>query len=589
MTLDFDVKNTLILIIAVINITYGAIIYLKDKKSATSIWFFLLAISVGLWGVSMFMFRSSQEIYFAEIFARILYFSAAIIPITFIYFAAVFPSNLSSLTFQQKYLLPVPFFIIALLSLSSGVLVTGVHFYPSEETHIFFNVFYHTLYVLYINIFFIYGYFILIKKYLENRAQNTILSRQIIYIIAGTFISTLIGVFTNLFGPYVGIFKFNWVGQIGNVIMISAISYAIVKHRLFNIKLILVELAILLLNLFLFLNVFTSHERADLILNASVSAAILAFSIFLIRGIYKDIRDRERIGELVKEMELANEKLRMLEGQKTEFVSIASHQLRTPLTVIKGYASMILEGTFGHINDSARDAMEKLYKSSERIVALVEDLLTVSRIEQGRMMLVFEKVNFKDFVQSGLAELADEVAEAKIDLSFTAEEDKEFFVDIDEKKFKQVVKHILENAIKYTPAPGSVRVAVSDDELTKKVRLTVSDTGIGMTREQITSIFERFNLKANMEEAKVTEGEHAGHGKQWERGEQGNLGELGEKWEQSQNDEAEAKMMEKRSPGIGLYIAQEIIEAHKGTLRIESAGTDRGTTVVVELPRGEKR
>jgi len=293
--------------------------------------------------------------------------------------------------------------------------------------------------------------------------------------------------------------------------------------------------------------VFTSQNTADSIINVSIFVAILFFSFFLMRGIYKDIRDRERIEGLVKEMEIANEKLRMLEGQKTEFVSIASHQLRTPLTVIKGYASMILEGTFGHINDSAREAMEKLYKSSERIVALVEDLLTVSRIEQGRMMLNFETVNFRDLVQSVIGELENEISESKIDVSFTAEEEKEFFVSIDEKKFKQVVKHILENAIKYTPAPGSVRVAIFDDSLTKKMRLTVSDTGIGMTHEQITSIFERFNLKVNTEEEKVGAGEHVGHGKQWESGELGGLGELGEKWEQSQKEEADAKMM-KRKP-----------------------------------------
>ena len=319
---------------------------------------------------------------------------------------------------------------------------------------------------------------------------------------------------------------------------------------------------------------FTSHEKTDLILNVSVSVFILAFSAVLIRGIYKDIRDKERIEGLVKDMEVANEKLRMLEGQKTEFVSIASHQLRTPLTVIKGYASMILEGTFGHINDQARDAMEKLYKSSERIVALVEDLLTVSRIEQGRMMLNFETINFKDLVQGVIDEMENEISESKIDLSFTAEEEKEFFVSIDEKKFKQVVKHILENAIKYTPAPGSVRVAVLDDSLTKKVRLTVSDTGIGMTREQITSIFEGFNLKLEV-------GGHATFDEKHQTPEED------ERREKEEAETAEEKMMEKRTPGIGLYIVQEIVEAHHGTLRIESAGTDLGTTVVVELPKGE--
>jgi len=303
---------------------------------------------------------------------------------------------------------------------------------------------------------------------------------------------------------------------------------------------------------------------------------VFLFSSILIRNIYKDIRDRERIESLVKEMEVANERLRLMEGQKTEFVSIASHQLRTPLTVIKGYASMILEGTFGSLTSEAKDAMEKLYKSSDRIVALVEDLLTVSRIEQGRMILNFETVNFKDFVQGVLEEVKIEAQEAQIDLSFLEEDTVEPLVSIDEKKFKQVVRHIVENAIKYTPAPGSVRVAIAHDNIANKIRLIVSDTGVGMTPEQIIAIFERFSLKENFDEKQEEQGlkEH--------EGQDAYLAITKE-----EEGVAESAMMEKRTPGIGLYIAQEIIEAHHGAIHIKSAGQGRGTTVVMELPRAE--
>ncbi len=547
------------IILASTSFLLGLMVYLKERENNLSRQWFIFSIFLASWAISLYLVTSAKSATAAIGWQYLLDIVALWIPVAYFSFITTllnkkFPRLIWMISGTAVFLS-----VFSLTSFFKLGVIQKFDFYWINPGPYYF------VFPLFFASVILYSLFLLVRVYIKE-PKGSILRSQIMYqIIAGAI--GFSGGATNFLPQLFNVFPF---GNYFVIIYIFFISYSILKYNLFNLKLILVELAILLLNLFLFLNVFTSHAKADLILNVSVSAFILVFSIFLMRGIYKDIRDRERIEGLVKEMEIANEKLRMLEGQKTEFVSIASHQLRTPLTVIKGYASMILEGTFGSITAEVRRAMENLYKSSERIVALVEDLLTVSRIEQGRMMLVFEKVNFKDFAQSALAELEDEVAEAKIDLSFTAEEGKEFFVDIDEKKFKQVVKHILENAIKYTPAPGSVRVAVSDDELTKKVRLTVSDTGIGMTPEQIIAIFERFNLKADV-------GEHATFDKKHLTQE-----------EAEEKEGAESKMLEKRTPGIGLYIAQEIIEAHHGTIRIESAGTDRGTTVVVELPKVER-
>lgn len=118
-----------------------------------------------------------------------------------------------------------------------------------------------------------------------------------------------------------------------------------------------------------------------MIINSIFILATLLFSGLLVRGIYKDIRDRKRIETLMKEVKVLNERLQIMEEKKTEFVSIASHHLRAPLAVIKGYASMILEGTFGDISDPVRDVAEKLFKSSEKVVASVEELLAVSRAD----------------------------------------------------------------------------------------------------------------------------------------------------------------------------------------------------------------
>lgn len=573
MDFNLDIRNILVLIVTILNFTIGYLIYFRNKKNTTNLNFFLFTLTVGFWGASMFFFRSSTSVNSAEFFSRELYFWASLIPLSFIYFIYFFPEGGYLLKKWQKFLLPIPAVAAAFMALCPGVLVLTINFINGGETAVIFNKAYYVAYIIYMVAYFNYAYFLLFRKFFNQQkgAQRS----QIGYVIIGTLLTTLIGTVTNLLAPFWGYFELNWFGQVGLIAMIGAIAYAILKYQLFNIKLILVELAILLLNFFLFINIFLSHGTGSLIFNASVFLGIMLFSLFLVRGIYKDIRDREKIFTLAKEMEEANERLRMMEGQKTEFVSIASHQLRTPLTVIKGYTSMILEGTFGPITDSVRDAVEKLYKSSEKIVALVEDLLTVSRIEQGRMMLVFETVDFKEFIQKVLEEAREEIEESKLELSFTIEDGEGFKVLLDEKKFKQVIAHIIENATKYTRAPGKIRIFLTEDDVTNKVRLAISDTGVGMTADQIYAVFERFNMKSNLDAA----------GMEKEADSQLKNGVDVSKEQDHKEEIVEAEMMKKRTPGIGLYIAQEIIEAHHGTLSLESAGVDKGTTVIVELPK----
>ncbi len=557
MYINFDVKNTLIIIVAGLNLVYGVLIYLRNKKNSTSITFLFLTLAVGFWGLSIFTFRSAVDVSNAIVFSQVLYFSAALIPIVFLYFVYVFPDDKHVFKSWQKYLLPIPFFIIAILSLSPDLLIKDVIFVAGHENKIIFDQGLHTLYAIYVVSYFSYGYILLLKKYLEK--TDKILRTQIIFIIIGTLLSTLVALVTNLIGPYLGYFEFNWFGQVGVIIMISTISYSIFKHQLFNIKLILVEISLILFNLLLFVNAVFSGGSSEFFASWFIFVGILLFSIFLLRSIYKDIHDREQIEMLAFDMDVVNRRLQAMEQSKTEFVSIASHQLRTPLTVIKGYASMILEGTFGVISSEARDAMEKLSKSNEKVVGLVEELLTVSRLEQGRVTLEFKTINLVDFVNKILLEAGDEVKKIGIDVSVTSEGGKSFFASVDEKKLKQVMLHLIDNALKYTKAPGSIRIALSVNNSTQKVRIAISDTGIGMTDKQINNITEKFDLHI------------AGDTK----------GILVSTKKKDSND------TEHKAGGIGLYISKEIIHAHNGGLRIESSGLGNGTTVVVELPAGE--
>lgn len=566
--MDYQLK--VLAVVAAINVLFSIFIA-RQEKSPTNLLFSLFTLFIGLWSLGLGIFVYLPDASFAVFVADFFYLAPPLIVTIFYYFSIVFVG----VKFESKYYLHlVPFFaLLATFILNPNFLIDKVYVVDyGILKDVTINKISYLFYATYVVGYIIASYLVLF------RAKNTIVlhgkEKQLKIIIFGTLVSYTLASFFNLLLPYLGNYQLISFGPLSTSVMVFSIAYAILKYQLFNIKLILVELAILLLNFFLFINIFLSHGTSSFIFNISLFSGILLFSIFLVRGIYKDIRDREQIFILAKEMEDANEKLRVMEGQKTEFVSIASHQLRTPLTVIKGYASMVLEGTFGNISTDVREAMEKLYKSSERIVSLVEDLLTVSRIEQGRMMLVFATVDFKEFTQKVLEELREEIEESKLELSFTIEDGGDFKVLLDEKKFKQVIAHIIENAVKYTAAPGKIRIFLTEDNVTNKVRLSISDTGVGMTTEQIYAVFERFNMKSNLDAAGM------------EKESVKQSGGIDVKTEQDLKEEvAESEMMKKRTPGIGLYIAQEIIEAHHGSLHLESAGIDKGTTVIVELPK----
>lgn len=543
-------------------------IILRGRRDSLSISYFLVVFSVAVWSLFLGLFLIEESYNSALNFSVIYYIAAAAIPTLFLIFSLTLAGKLNKL-FLFLFLTPFVFLVASFL-LNKNLLIQNIIFIGNNTKDVVLNKSAYIFYIIYFVFYVISAYLVLFIRY--KILIDDLKKKQILLIIGGTSVSYFFGMIFNLIIPFFENYRLVWVGPLFTVFMIGTIAYAIFRHQLFNISIVLVEITLILLNFFLLVNLIFSEGGISFTVNTALYVSVLFFSGLLLRGIYKDIRDRERIEGLAREMEVANERLRAMEQQKTEFVSIASHQLRTPITVIKGYASMILEGTFGVINDVARDAMENLFKSSEKIVALVDDLLTVSRIEQGRMMLNFETVNLKSVVQKVLTEMQSEINEAKINLSLSVEDNTDFFVAVDEKKFKQVIHRILDNAIKYTPQHGAVRVTIVDDTITDNIRLIISDTGEGMNEEQISAIFERFNLKANMAE-KTDE-----HGDTFKPREE----------EQAHLDfDAQnlGEQAEKGTHGIGLYIAQEIITAHHGILRIESDGKDMGTSVTVEMPR----
>lgn len=188
---------------------------------------------------------------------------------------------------------------------------------------------------------------------------------------------------------------------------------------------------------------------------------------------------------------LLAKKLKEVEQLKDEFISMASHELRTPITSLRGYLSMLAEGALGKLEPLAQEKVAMMMGSADRLNDMVEDLLNVSRIEQGRLSIYLEKVNIPDVVKSVMAEL--DVQAKQKGLQFVYEVPKEPLPPmlLDPNRLKQVLINIIGNAVKYTPK-GSVVVTTVLRPEDNQIEIKCADTGLGMTAKEREKLFTKF-------------------------------------------------------------------------------------------------
>ncbi|MFA6432362.1 MAG: HAMP domain-containing sensor histidine kinase [Candidatus Paceibacterota bacterium] len=267
----------------------------------------------------------------------------------------------------------------------------------------------------------------------------------------------------------------------------------------------------------------------------------VVFGIWLVKNVYNEIAQREKIEMLASNLEKANSRLQDLDKQKSEFVSFATHQLRAPLTAMKGYASLLIDGDMGKLPAEAKLGVGRIYESSSTLANIVDDYLNISRIELGTMKYTFETISLKDMVENVIAELKPNIEKSKLAFTFRAEDDKAgYSIRADKDKLKQVIANLIDNSVKYTPS-GSVKVTLSRDVAGRKIVFKLQDTGIGIDPQVLPLLFQKFTRANNANKVNI------------------------------------------KGTGLGLFVAKEIVAAHKGTIRVESPGEGRGSTFIVEL------
>jgi signal transduction histidine kinase len=253
-----------------------------------------------------------------------------------------------------------------------------------------------------------------------------------------------------------------------------------------------------------------------------------------------NVRLQKEVAEATEELRHANRKLIQLDKAKTEFLSIASHQLRTPLTAIKGFTSLLLDGSYGKLDENVKEVLNKIFLSNEKLVTLTENLLNISRIEAGQLVFNLEKNEIVSLVKEVVEELRVNAEKKGIKLSLKLPQKPINSFVFDRGKMHEVIINLVDNAIKYTNQ-GSVNVKLENKK--DSVIITVEDTGIGIPPDEMDSVLKKFQRASN------------------------------------------AVKVHTEGAGIGMYIVSRIVKAHNGKLNVTSEGVGKGTTVTVELDK----
>jgi signal transduction histidine kinase len=208
---------------------------------------------------------------------------------------------------------------------------------------------------------------------------------------------------------------------------------------------------------------------------------------------------QQRIEEATLKLRKTNEKLKLMDETKDEFISMASHQLRTPLTSVKGYLSMTLDGDAGPLNKMQTQLLSQAFVSSQRMVFLIADLLNVSRLRTGKLMMEPVAVNLSDIVEGEVSQLAETARARNLELSYNKPKDFPSLM-LDETKIRQVIMNFIDNAIYYTPAGGHISVQLKAGE--RSVEFLVTDDGIGVPKHEQFHLFNKFYRAVNARKAR---------------------------------------------------------------------------------------
>ncbi len=370
-----------------------------------------------------------------------------------------------------------------------------------------------------------------------RKSTNGARKSQILLMTIGILLFLLAFSWGNISGSLTEDWSIGQYGLLGMPVFIAFLVYVMVTYKTFKARIFGTQALVASLWLLLAGILFIRTIENVRIITSITLIITLLLGYQLVRSVKREIEQREKIEKLADDLEKANSRLKELDHLKSEFLSFASHQIRSPLTAIKGYTSMLVEGDFGKLDEKVETAIKTIDTSAQSLIVIVNEFLDISRIEQGRMKYEFTRFDAAQLAHTVVEELRPNVEGKGLTLTFEKKEGN-YIVNADQGKIKQVFGNIIDNAMKYTPN-GSITVSTAKKG--KTIVVTISDTGVGIDEETIPKLFSKFSRAKDAHKTNVS------------------------------------------GTGLGLYVAKNMLEAQNGSIRVESEGKGKGSQFIIEL------
>lgn len=515
----------------------GFWVWLENRKSLQNILFLLLSIVFGiLFFCSFVMNKSCSNANTVLFWDRFQYIFSVFSGILMYHFSLVF----SGIKGQRKILYSgyILTFIFSILS-QTDYFVKGVFNYQ-WGCHTIAQIGHH-IWLLVGFMPFIFLFFVNIIQTLQ-KSKEAIKRTQAKYIIVAFSCQILMAV---AFLPAYKIEVYPF-GYIGPLLFITIIAYAITEKQLFA-PVIATDILVLAILIFLATFLIFPSLRMGFSGRLVIFLLILFLSYLLVKYTHQEAKRRaeaERLAAkertLRKRAESVAQEFQRLDKAKTQFILTTQHHLRTPLSIIKGYVSMILEGSYNQVPEEFKKPLLGIEESTDKAIKIVNELLDISQT-QIKGIINKQKVNLLNFLNETIGELLPLAKEKGLYLTIKEPQTEIPEIEIDQSKMKAALCNLIDNGIKYTKKGGiTIEPKLIDKD---RIQIIIADTGIGLTQEEISHLFER----------------------PFERGK-------------------DAQKMWGSGKGIGLVLTKTIVEAHQGKVWAKSPGKNKGSTFYIELP-----